>query len=83
MAEVRVRLYAAARAAARGRGEITLEVIDLAGLRNQMTFAYGPEMARVLGSCSYLVDGVAVGRDPSTSLADARSVDVLPPFAGG
>jgi molybdopterin converting factor small subunit len=41
---------------------------------------YGFEMARVLASGSFLVDGV-VSRDDARSLGSR--VDVLPPFAGG
>lgn len=83
MAEVRVRLYAAARAAAGGRDELAVDAPDLAGLREEMCAAFGPPMSRVLPSCSYLLDGVAVARGDSRSLSGVRSVDVLPPFAGG
>ena len=36
----------------------------------------------MLARCSYLLDEVAV-RDHSAPVADATSLDVLPPFAGG
>ncbi|MGU3500754.1 MoaD/ThiS family protein [Mycobacterium sp. C31M] len=42
----------------------------------------GPELAKVLARCSYLVDGVAV-RDKNIVLETRETVDVLPPFAGG
>ncbi|PRY69035.1 molybdopterin converting factor small subunit [Glaciihabitans tibetensis] len=55
----------------------TATVGDLRGLLVQR---YGDDMARVLASGSFLVDGV-VSRDDARTLG-AR-VDVLPPFAGG
>ena len=44
--------------------------------------ARGPELAKVLARCSYLVDGVAV-RDKNVPLSTSETLDVLPPFAGG
>ncbi|WP_076190435.1 MoaD/ThiS family protein, partial [Mycobacterium sp. GA-1841] len=40
------------------------------------------ELARVLKRCSYLSDGVAV-RDMDKPVSTLRTLDVLPPFAGG
>ena len=43
---------------------------------------HGPELARVLQRCSFLLDEVAVhGLD--TVVHDGQLLDVLPPFAGG
>ncbi|MEU1419720.1 MoaD/ThiS family protein [Kitasatospora sp. NPDC086009] len=44
-----------------------------------------PKLGRLLGHCSYLVDGSPVGgRDHATvSLTEGGTVEVLPPFAGG
>lgn len=44
-----------------------------------------PEFARVLGRCSFIVDGQPVGtRDhDSVHLREGGRVEVLPPFAGG
>ncbi|PRC60698.1 molybdopterin synthase sulfur carrier subunit, partial [Mycobacterium sp. ITM-2017-0098] len=39
-------------------------------------------LAKVLARCSYLRDGIAV-RTTATELANAQTIDVLPPFAGG
>jgi len=81
---IEVRYFAAARSAAGVEAEkIQLEAgatVDdvLAALRAE----HGPTLARVLERCSYLLDEVAV-RDRSTSLANASTLDVLPPFAGG
>ncbi|MCG5431152.1 MoaD/ThiS family protein [Mycobacterium sp. MYCO198283] len=78
-----VRFFAAARAAA-GTDEERLDapagttVADIARRLSERD----PALARVLRRCSYLCDGTAV-RDPSTTLADGRTLDVLPPFAGG
>ncbi|MFE2724660.1 MoaD/ThiS family protein [Kitasatospora sp. NPDC059327] len=44
-----------------------------------------PKLVRLLGHCSYLVDGSPVGgRDHATvALTEGGTVEVLPPFAGG
>jgi molybdopterin converting factor small subunit len=79
-----VRYFAAARAAA-GVEEEKLQLpagATVASLIETVRAQHGPELARVLGRCSYLLDEVAV-RDQDTVLHDAAAVDVLPPFAGG
>jgi molybdopterin synthase sulfur carrier subunit len=77
---VTVRYFAAAAEAA-GREEEVLEVEPTAGaLRTLLAERYGAPMRRVLDVGSLLVDGV-VTRDPQRPVR--RSVDVLPPFAGG
>lgn len=81
--QVTVRYFAAARAAA-GVDEESLTLpaaTTVAGLAESLS-ARGPELAKVLARCSYLIDGIAV-RDRATALLNARTVDVLPPFAGG
>jgi sulfur-carrier protein len=81
---VTVRYFAAARTAA----GIDAERVDLpAGatiddLLAAVTARRGPDLGRVLGRCSYLLDEVAV-RDRTAPLGDGATVDVLPPFAGG
>ena len=80
---VTVRYFAAARAAAGSdceqlavpSGATIDELADGLGGRSQ-------ELARVLGRCSFLCDGVAV-RDRAQPLQAGNTVDVLPPFAGG
>ena len=80
---VTVRYFAAARAAAGTEsetvdmtpGSTVGDLVDMLGARNA-------ELARVLARCSFLCDGVAV-RSMTTSLDPRRTVDVLPPFAGG
>ena len=81
---ITVRYFAAARAAA----GVEVEKIQVASaatvadLLDAVRVAHGPELARVLARCSYLLDEVAV-RDHSAPVAHATSLDVLPPFAGG
>lgn len=81
---VRVRFFAAARAAA-GTTEVTLEVPSTATVADVLEEAVarcGPGLATVLARCSFLLDQVAVhGRD--TRVGAATTLDVLPPFAGG
>ena len=81
---VRVRFFAAARAAA---GVETEEVevppgatVDI--LLKTVRGAHGDDLARVLDRCGFLLDEVAV-RDREAPLHDRALVDVLPPFAGG
>jgi sulfur-carrier protein len=79
-----VRYFAAARAAA-GVDTEKIEVADGAtvdALLAAVAAEHGPELARVLERCSFLLDEVAV-RDRSAALADGATLDVLPPFAGG
>jgi sulfur-carrier protein len=79
-----VRYFAAARAAA----GVETEKIQLgagatvATLLATIAADHGPELAKVLERCSYLLDEVAV-RDRDTELGQDPTLDVLPPFAGG
>jgi sulfur-carrier protein len=81
---VAVRYFAAARAAAGVEAEKIQVPSDatVADLLDAVRAEHGPELARVLARCSYLLDEVAV-RDQSAPVADATGLDVLPPFAGG
>jgi sulfur-carrier protein len=80
---ITVRYFAAARAAAGSESEelsvragaTVSELVDTLGGRSQ-------ELARVLGRCSFLCDGLAV-RDQTQPLRAGNTIDVLPPFAGG
>lgn len=78
---VRVRYFAAARAAA-GSAEEELAAGSVAELVTEISERHGPRMASVLTMSSLLVDG-QVSQDPSTTLDGVTEVDVLPPFAGG
>jgi molybdopterin synthase sulfur carrier subunit len=76
-----IRYYAAARAAA-GVSEETAVAATLSGLRRHLAEARGSRLEQVLGSASFLVDGLA-WHDPEAPLPAGSTVDVLPPFAGG
>ncbi|MDZ8171838.1 MoaD/ThiS family protein [Microbacterium xanthum] len=78
-AEVTVRFFAAAEEAA-GMDSGRFAADDIAALRVALTSSH-PPLAAVLPRCAFLVDGVRAGED--TRLAEAATVDVLPPFAGG
>lgn len=80
MARGTIRYWAAARAAA-GRAEEPCEGATLAAVVETVSAVHGPELARVLAHCSFLVDGVRAR--PETVLADGAEIEVLPPFAGG
>ncbi len=81
--EVRVGLYAAARAAA-GRGEAVVAPGTLADVLANLLNVCSPALAEVLPRCSYLLDGVAVHGDPvGVDVLAGSQLDVLPPFAGG
>ncbi|WP_405374708.1 MULTISPECIES: MoaD/ThiS family protein [unclassified Microbacterium] len=74
-----VRYFAAAAEAAGTESEERSEA-TLAELRTAILNEH-PALFLVLPDCAVLVDGVRT--DGDTSLADARMIDVLPPFAGG
>lgn len=81
---ITVRYFAGAKAAAGVRSE----VVDVpagstvADLVAALAADHGDALARVLVASSLLLDEIAVS-DRATLLADAATVDVLPPFAGG
>jgi sulfur-carrier protein len=79
LAEVNVRYWAGARAAA-GVDEEPLVAASTADVVAELT-ARGGELAHVVALSSLLVDGQVV-RD-RVPLADGQVVEVLPPFAGG
>ena len=83
LAQVTVRYFAAARAAAGAETE-TVGVLPGSTVADLITHlgTRGPKLAAVLQRCSFLCDGVAV-RDRARTLRTNQTVDVLPPFAGG
>ena len=81
MAEVTVRYFAGARAAA-GVAEEPAEAGSVAELVAALGAAHGERLTRTLAACSFLVDGVAA-RNLTAPLPERATVDVLPPFAGG
>jgi molybdopterin converting factor small subunit len=85
--EVTVRYFAGARAAA-GVAEEGVELAEpsgaaptIADLVEALGGRHGPDLARVLTACTFLLDEVAGG--PHRPLREGAQVDVLPPFAGG
>ena len=80
-APVTVRYFAGAAEAAGCHQEV-LRAADAGTLRAAMVAAHGPDLARVLGRCSLLCDGVRLAGDDAPVPAGS-TVDVLPPFAGG
>jgi sulfur-carrier protein len=78
-----VRYFAGARAAA-GTAEEALPAAaySLAHLVDELAARHGPQLAKVLATASFLVDGVAC-RDRDATVPAGATVDVLPPFAGG
>jgi molybdopterin converting factor small subunit len=79
---MRVRYFAAARAAA----GVETESLEVSGTVDDAIRAvrehHGAELGRVLDRCSFLLDEVAV-RDRSAVVPAGATLDVLPPFAGG
>jgi sulfur-carrier protein len=87
--QIRLRYWASARAAA-GVEEDVLEVsgpVTLAQLREraERLHAGSARFAAVLGTCSVLVgDRPVASEDPAAvQVAPGRTVEFLPPFAGG
>lgn len=78
---VTVRFFAGARAAA-GAPETTVPAGRLGEIVDGLAARYGSDLARVLGGCSYLLDGTAC-HDRAHLVPDGSALDVLPPFAGG
>lgn len=74
-----VRYFAAAQEAVGLESEHRTEA-TLADLRAAVATEY-PGLGGILPRCAVLVDGARLGDD--ALLADAATVDILPPFAGG
>jgi molybdopterin converting factor small subunit len=79
MPEVTIRYFAAARSAA-GESTATAQADSIKELVGTVS-ADRPELARVLGICTFLLDGERVTLE--TRLRPGSLVDALPPFAGG
>ncbi|MGY1452421.1 MoaD/ThiS family protein [Streptomyces sp. SS8] len=81
-----IRYWAAAKAAA-GITEERYEAHTLAEALAEASRRHAgrPDFDRVLGMCSFLVDGEPVGKRDHhlVRLTEGGTVEVLPPFAGG
>ncbi len=78
---VTVRYFAAARAPA-GVVEEKAPGGTLGSLLTHLEDEHGPDLAKVLGAASFLVNGLS-WREREATLPDDATVDILPPFAGG
>ncbi len=78
---ITVRFFAAASAAA-GTEEAQYPASTLQEFIDTALDKYGEPMAKLIPSCSFLLDGVAMN-DRSAALPAGSTLDVLPPFAGG
>lgn len=80
---VLIRYFAGARAAA-GVTEERIELAPRGSVADALAVAArrGPALVRVLPSCSFLLNGIAV-HDHEIPVPDGGEIDVLPPFAGG
>lgn len=74
-----VRFFAAAQEAV-GHDALTSEARTLGELKTALLAGH-PALHGLLERCAVLVDGARV--DDDFALAEATTVDVLPPFAGG
>ena len=79
-----IRYFAAARAAAGTAQEqiIVTGAPTIALLLAAAVDRHGPELAKVLARCSFLLDAIAV-HDTDAPISDGQVLDILPPFAGG
>ncbi|HMS75393.1 MoaD/ThiS family protein [Gordonia sp. (in: high G+C Gram-positive bacteria)] len=78
-----VRYFAAARAAAGAESTVVdIDPADTLGELEDLLSDGNDGLRRVLARCSYLRDEIAFC-DRSAALGACRSLDVLPPFAGG
>ena len=75
-----VNFYAAAKAAS-GSASLKIEAGSLGALIDELS-GRSPELAKLLPTCSYLLNGEAC-EDLSQLLLEGDNIDVLPQFAGG
>ncbi len=79
---VRVRLFAAAKAAA-GISEVDVKAGTIGSINDEL-IARHASLAHILPACSFLIDGMqTAGHGRSMVVDDGSVLDVLPPFAGG
>jgi sulfur-carrier protein len=86
MPKVRIRYWAAAKAAA-GVPEESVDAVTLAGALNAAVASRKPDvrLAAVIDRSSFLVNADPVGRADHESIVldEGAVIEVLPPFAGG
>jgi sulfur-carrier protein len=81
-ADLTVRYFAGARAAAGGLSSEPANATTLHELTQLLIDRHGERLELVLKAASFLVDGLTC-HDPRAALPAGATVDVLPPFAGG
>lgn len=83
MVSVLIRYWAGAAAAA-GVDSETVEAATVSQALSRAGIERGPELQRIIGISSILVDGVRTrDSDRDVDLSGTVQVEVLPPFAGG
>ena len=75
-----VNFYAAAKAAT-GSATLKIPAGNLGSLIDELAMR-SPELAKLLPTCSYLLNGEAC-ENPGQILVEGDNIDVLPQFAGG
>ena len=75
-----VNFYAAAKVAS-GSASLKIEAGSLGALIDELS-GRSPELAKLLPTCSYLLNGEACD-DLGQILIEGDNIDVLPQFAGG
>lgn len=84
MSTITIRYFAAARAAASGVRQEEFQAASPAQALELAAATHGPELARVIGISSYLLDGVSLLQEDTGQPVTGNAVlDVMPPFAGG
>lgn len=84
MHTVTLTYFAAAKAAAQGTATQEFQAETIAQALKAAAQQHGAEFERVLGLCSFLVNGARATEDAlAMPLQGDTRVDVLPPFAGG
>jgi len=76
----KVKLYAAARAAA-GTSELSIDAATLEELVAALKNSH-PALGRVLLQSTYLLNGTSC-KELSTALSSSDQIDIMPRFAGG
>lgn len=81
-AMVRVRLFAAAKAAA-GVAELDVAPGTIGSISDGLIATHA-QLALILPACSFLINGMQSSQPAGLAVVESGSVlDVLPPFAGG
>ena len=87
MSSVTIRYFAGARTAAGTDTEVlpmpSAGPCTVDDVLRSLSRRHGPELAKVLAACSFLLDETAVRSREAVVPSSGAVLDVLPPFAGG